>query len=176
MSSTDTANRFLTRIETETTFKYLSEFVSFERSKFRSQKRSFYSHWAQFSRPLARLLNVFFLNYFDKFIAKDLTNSGGQPNRFAPIIDGLFGKLVDLFSCWIEPTSVMEVTGAVQINVKEVYEQDVSSIGARDESLAASLPTTTPQSAVLILIDAFLDTFNTLLQRFNQFPSLPDSR
>lgn len=179
------ASRFLTRVETEATFKYLAEFVSFERAKFRSQKRSFYSHWAQFSRPIARLYNILFMNYYDKFVARELKSatslsSPGQVSRCAPIIDALFAKLIDVFSCWIEPASVLEVTGVVQINVKEIYEHEVSSVGARDEVLASSsltMPTTTPQSAVLILIDSFLDTFNSLLQRFTQFasPNLPDS-
>lgn len=179
------ASRFLTRVETEATFKYLAEFVSFERAKFRSQKRSFYSHWAQFSRPIARLYNILFMNYYDKFVARELKSATslsapGQVSRFGPIIDSLFVKLIDVFACWIEPASVLEVTGVVQVNVKEIYEHEVSSVGARDEVLASSaltMPPTTPQSAVLILIDSFLDTFNSLLQRFTQFasPNLPDS-
>lgn len=169
-------SKFLTRVQFESTFKYLNEYFAFERTRFRSQKRSFYSHWSVFSRQLAKLFSALYLNYFDKYIVREIGATVGNLAKFEANFDSLFNTLIDLYRVWIEPSSVLEITSSTQINVKEVYEQEISTVGARDELINSTFTQTTPKSAVLLMIDSFLETFNTLLQRVNLFSASDHSK
>jgi hypothetical protein len=112
---------------------------------------------------------MLFINYFDKFMVKEMSSNLESMAQFEASFDSLFSRLTDLFRCWIEPSSVLEVTAATQINVKEVFEMEISSVGARDEMISTRLPPTNPSSAILLMIDSFFDTFNTILKRFSVF-------
>lgn len=68
----NTAGKIIARQQYESTFVYLSEFFAFERTKFRSQKRSFYSHWCVFANQLADIYSNLFTNYFEKFVMREI--------------------------------------------------------------------------------------------------------
>lgn len=154
--------KYLRQDQFEATFKFLKEFFNFEKSKFKSQKKSFYSHWSNFTRQLTQLYSSLFLTYLDKFSMKQLLL---EP-KFERNFDELFDLLVELYFVWIEPSSVLEITSNCQINVKEVYKTDVSSIESREELIGSDL-ITSPQTSILIMIDSFLLTFHTLVERLN---------
>jgi hypothetical protein len=77
-------SRFLVKSQYESVMSYLGEFFAFERSRFRAQKtqRSFISHWSMYTRQLGQLFSTLMINYFDKYVAREITdNTGGVGGR-----------------------------------------------------------------------------------------------
>ncbi|CAF0782953.1 unnamed protein product [Brachionus calyciflorus] len=144
----------LTKWKYEDSFKYLKEFFMFEKSKFSHTKKSFLSHWSIFSRQLSQLFSNLTLFYFDKFLYKDYDST-----KF----NSIFNILCDLYLVWIESSTVLEITSNSQIDVKEIYKNEISTIESRHE-LTNQTPTNS-HSAILIMIDSFFETFHFLLER-----------
>jgi hypothetical protein len=174
----------LTKVKYEKTFDFLKEYFNFERSRFRSQKRSFYAHWCTYSRELADIYASLFTAYFDRFVVKDLiislTSSVGPEETpyekvtelanklmktFEKKYDELWGTMLNLYLVWIEPASVKEVTSQSLINVKEIYENEIAVVGRELQNSAI----TSPGAAVLLIIDSFLLAFHAIFERLNMF-------
>jgi hypothetical protein len=181
--SSSIESRLLSKEKFDLVFKYLVEFFAFERNKFKSQRRSFYSHWCLFTRSISTLYSHFFSIYIDRYVIKDclmLLNETGVHEelsqtkiesdrlnlimkKFEIIYDKLWLTLIDIYMAWIEPCSVKEVTSQTLINVSEIYETQVALVPGYNEELLNS----TPSAAVLIMIDSFMRLFNSLLERMN---------
>ena len=65
--------------------------------------------------------------------------------------DKLWSLLLSLYSVWIDPKSILELTSQSVINVKEIF----------DSNITVTSNITTPGSAVLITINSFLNLFNS---------------
>jgi hypothetical protein len=146
----------LNRDQLELTFKYLTEFFCFEREKYKSQTRSFYNHWFCFIPQLNDIYMNLFQIYLDRYVIKDLMTN--DHDDFERKYDKLWSLLLSLYSVWIDPKSILELTSQSVINVKEIFDSNITT---------ASTNITTPGSAVLITINSFLNLFHIILERFN---------
>ena len=156
---------WLGRAKFEKTFEFLVEYFGFERSRFRSQKRSFYSHWCVSCGALTDVFSSLFTTYLDRFGVPELATAAEGGNNqfdddstrmrvFQKNYDILWEILINLYLVWIEPSAIKEVTSQCLINVKEVYERQMGT-------------GTAPDAAVLLMFDSFLFLFNTLLERLS---------
>jgi len=100
-------------------------------------------------------MNLFQI-YLDRYVIKDLMTN--DHDDFERKYDKLWSLLLSLYSVWIDPKSILELTSQSVINVKEIFDSNITT---------ASTNITTPGSAVLIIINSFLNLFHIILERFN---------
>jgi hypothetical protein len=176
----------LSRVKYEKTFEFLAEYFNFERNRFRAQKRSFYSHWCVSCRELSDVFSSIITTYLDRFALKEMLVDLGEDTtttttdtellskyakKFANSYDKLWEILINVYLVWIEPSSLKEVTLHTMINVKDIYENEIALVGARD-SINFNSISTSPGAAVLLMFDSFLFTFHTIFQRLHLFSNL----
>jgi len=126
----------LNREQLENVFKYLTDFYAFEREKYKSQTRSFYNHWFCFIPQLTDIYTNLFLIYLDRFVMKDMIGKAEQANNnlhnwqtnFEKKYDQLWYLLLNLYSVWIDPKSILELTSQSVINVKEIFDSEHVSL------------------------------------------------
>ena len=163
-------NEKLKKDQIEKTIQFLSDYFNFERNKFRSQKRSFYSHWFIYSRQLSDFYSLLFVTYLDRHILSDLTkikisNTVEEVKSFKNKFDRLFEILLRLYSIWIEPESIKEAIGHSLINVKEIYENEIAILSDKNEIKSL----TSQGAACLLFFSSFLSVFHTVFERLNSF-------
>ena len=125
----------LSRQQLEGVFKFLTDFYGFEREKYKSQTRSFYQHWFCFIPQLSDIYTNLFLVYLDRFVMKDLLvlaeQAGGASSSWSASFDRKYDQLwhllLNLYSVWIDPKSILELTSQSVINVREIFESEFVS-------------------------------------------------
>ena len=68
----------LKRTELETSFAILVEYFEMERSRYATQKRSFYAHWSTHARQLSSLYSTLFAIYIDRHVPDSELMAGGN--------------------------------------------------------------------------------------------------
>jgi hypothetical protein len=153
-------------------FEYLIQFFRFEQAKFKSQKNSFYLHWSMYTSELARLYSSLILTYFERFLLKNLLSTSTSSNFEREFDNGIWKLMMDTYSVWIEPASLIEVTSQFFINIKDLYENNQARLSGQDASnndLVSSH--TTPQLAIFIMFDSFLSVFDSVCRHLLQQPT-----
>jgi hypothetical protein len=163
-------NEKLKKEQYEMAIEFLAEYFNFERIKFRSQKRSFYSHWFIYCRELSDFYSTLFTTYFDRYVLSDLTkikvsNISEEMKIFQNKFDKLFEILLKLYTIWIEPDSIKEAIGHSLINVKEIYENEIAILGDKNETNNL----TSQGAACILFFSSFLSVFHNIFERLNLF-------
>lgn len=153
-------DRVLSKSDFETLFEYLIQFFRFEQLKFRSQNSSFYLHWSLFVGDLSKLYSALLVNYFERFVLKNL-NQTDDPVSFEKEFESTIWKLlIDLYTVWIEPSSLIEVTSQFFINVNDMF-NETKSLEAVNRQMSDQMQHhTTPQMAIFVMFDSFLASFD----------------
>lgn len=180
-SGSQNTNSKIDRQKFQDTFKFLSEFFEFERAKFLAQKQSFYSHWFAYVRNFNDIFTSLFTVYLDRFCVNDLVTinySGVIHNELIGMLMTQFiGKynkiwelMLKLYTVWIEPASIKELTGQSLINVTEVYESEINKGAYKNIAVL----TKNPGAAVMTMLNSFMNLFNVLLERLKLFVNMND--
>lgn len=78
--------------------------------------------------------------------------------------------MLKLYSVWIEPASIKELTSQSLINVTEVYESEINKGAYKNTAVL----TKNPGAAVMTMLNSFMNLFNVLLERLKLFLNMND--
>lgn len=75
----------------------------------------------------------------------------------------LWNLILDLYTVWIEPASIKELTSQTLINVSEVYDAEIT----KGSFTNTTTLTNSTGAAVIIMLNSFLNIFNVILGRLS---------
>lgn len=92
----------------ENTFKFLSEFFNFERSKALSQKLSFYSHWCSYARNLNEIYTSLLQIYVDRLVVNDLVKVNYSGAVHDELVNMLMSQFIGKFCFFYKITKLLD--------------------------------------------------------------------